>query len=133
MESNRPFKAELVGCFGQPVAENPTGAMQEAAFQSVGLNWRYLTVEVPRESLRDAILGMRAFGMRDVNVTIPNKVSVIELLALRNCSTSCMVLSDCSRSKLKAGTRLCTQLSVKCTRSPESRILPLLGGLKYKA
>jgi hypothetical protein len=26
------FKAEFVGCFGQPVAENPTGAMQEAAF-----------------------------------------------------------------------------------------------------
>ena len=80
MESNRPFKAELVGCFGQPVADNPTGAMQEAAFQSVGLNWRYLTVEVPRESLRDAILGMRAFGMRGVNVTIPHKVSVIEYL-----------------------------------------------------
>jgi hypothetical protein len=26
------FKAELVACFGQPVAENPTGVMQEAAF-----------------------------------------------------------------------------------------------------
>jgi hypothetical protein len=26
------FKQELVGCFGQPVAENPTQAMVEAAF-----------------------------------------------------------------------------------------------------
>lgn len=74
------FKAELVGCFGQPVAENPTGAMQEAAFQALGLNWRYLTVEVPPAKLRDAILGMRAFGMQGVNLTIPHKVAVIEYL-----------------------------------------------------
>ena len=37
------FRAELVACLGQPVDENPTGAMQEAAFQALGLNWRYLT------------------------------------------------------------------------------------------
>ena len=74
------FKAELVGCFGQPVAENPTGAMQEAAFRALGLNWRYLTLEVPPEKLHDAILGIRAFGMRGANLTIPHKVAVIEHL-----------------------------------------------------
>ena len=74
------FKAELVGCFGQPVAENPTGAMQEAAFAALGLNWRYLTVEVSPGDLRDAIRGVRAFGMRGVNLTIPHKVAVIEHL-----------------------------------------------------
>lgn len=74
------FKAELVGCFGQPVAENPTGAMQEAAFAALGLNWRYLTVEVPPEKLHDAILGVRAFGMRGINLTIPHKVAVMQHL-----------------------------------------------------
>jgi shikimate dehydrogenase len=74
------FKAELVGCFGQPVAENPTGAMQEAAFRALGLNWRYLTVEVSPERLRDALAGMRAFGMKGINLTIPHKVAVLELL-----------------------------------------------------
>jgi len=74
------FKAELVGCFGQPVAENPTGVMQEAAFRALGLNWRYLTVEVAPARLRDAILGVRAFGMRGLNLTIPHKVAVIEYL-----------------------------------------------------
>jgi len=74
------FKAELVACFGQPVAENPTGAMQEAAFAALGLNWRYLTVEVPPAKLPDAIRGMRAFGMRGANLTIPHKVAVIEHL-----------------------------------------------------
>ena len=51
------FKAELVACFGQPVEENPTGPMMEPAFQALGLNWRYLTVEVAPDKLRDAILG----------------------------------------------------------------------------
>jgi shikimate dehydrogenase len=74
------FKAELVACFGQPVAENPTGAMQEAAFAALGLNWRYLTVEVAPPNLEDAIRGVRAFGMRGINLTIPHKVSVMNYL-----------------------------------------------------
>jgi shikimate dehydrogenase len=74
------FKAELLACFGQPVSENPTGAMQEAAFRELGLNWRYLTVEVPPVRLRDAMLGARAFGMRGLNLTIPHKVAVMEHL-----------------------------------------------------
>jgi shikimate dehydrogenase len=74
------FKAELIGCFGQPVAENPTGAMQEAAFAALGMNWRYLTVEVAPENLGAAMLGVRAFGMRGVNLTIPHKVAVMSHL-----------------------------------------------------
>jgi shikimate dehydrogenase len=74
------FKAELVGCLGQPVAENPSGVMHEAAFQALGLNWRYLTLEVPPSKLRDAILGVRALGLRGINLTIPHKVAVMEHL-----------------------------------------------------
>src|SRR3954469_9662665 len=74
------FKAELVACFGQPVDENPTGVMQEAAFRAAGLNWRYLTVEVAPHDLADAIRGVRAFGMRGINLTIPHKVAVMPLL-----------------------------------------------------
>jgi shikimate dehydrogenase len=74
------FQADLVACFGQPVAENPTGAMQEAAFRALGLNWRYLTIEVSPSDLGNAILGMRAFGMRGCNLTIPHKVAVMRHL-----------------------------------------------------
>lgn len=74
------YKAELVGVLGQPVAENPTGVMQEAAFAACGLNWRYLTMEVPRAKLKDAMTGVRALGMRGINLTIPHKVDVIEHL-----------------------------------------------------
>jgi hypothetical protein len=74
------YRAELVALFGMPVAENPTGVMQEAAFVAAGLNWRYLTIEVPPHALEDAIRGARAFGFRGLNLTIPHKVAVIPLL-----------------------------------------------------
>ena len=74
------YKAELVGVFGYPVAENPTGVMQEAAFAAAGLNWRYLTVEVLPDRLADAVRGMRAFGMQGINLTIPHKVAVMQYL-----------------------------------------------------
>ncbi len=74
------YQAELVGVLGRPVAENPTGVMQEAAFAAAGLNWRYLNIEVPPERLADAMIGVRAFGMRGINLTIPHKVAVMQHL-----------------------------------------------------
>lgn len=74
------YKAELVGVLGDPVAENPTGVMQEAAFRAAGLNWRYMTIQVKPDDLADAIRGVRAFGMRGINLTIPHKVEVMQYL-----------------------------------------------------
>jgi shikimate dehydrogenase len=74
------YKAELVGVLGYPVAENPTCVMQEAAFAALGLNWRYLTMEVQPENLAEAMRGVRALGMRGINLTIPHKVAVMSLL-----------------------------------------------------
>jgi shikimate dehydrogenase len=76
----RSFKQELVGVFGWPVAENPTQAMIEPAFADLGLEWRYLTVEVRPEGLGDAVRGARAMGWRGFNCTIPHKLKVIEFL-----------------------------------------------------
>jgi len=80
MSKTANYQSELVACFGRPVAENPTGVMQEAGFRAAGLDWRYLTVEVAPEDLRAAVDGARAFGMRGFNLTIPHKVAVIEHL-----------------------------------------------------
>ena len=74
------YQAELVGVFGQPVAENPTGVMQEAGFAAAGLNWRYLNFEVPPDRLGAAMAAIDALGMRGINLTIPHKVAVIEHL-----------------------------------------------------
>ncbi len=74
------YKSELVGVLGFPVAENPTCVMQEAAFSALGLNWRYLTIEVQPNDLAAAMQGVRAFGMQGINLTIPHKVAVMNLL-----------------------------------------------------
>jgi shikimate dehydrogenase len=74
------FKQELVAVFGQPVAENPTQAMVEAAFRHHGLDWRYLTIEVAPAALGAAVAGARAMGFRGFNCTIPHTVAVIPFL-----------------------------------------------------
>lgn len=80
MAEPRSFKQELVGVFGYPVAENPTQAMIEPAFAAMGLDWRYLTVEVHPAELGHAVRGARAMNWRGFNCTIPHKVAVIEYL-----------------------------------------------------
>lgn len=71
----------LVGVFGQPVAENPGIVIQEAAFRAMGLDrWHFLTLDVDRDKLEDAINGLKAFKMRGINCTIPHKISVMQYL-----------------------------------------------------
>jgi shikimate dehydrogenase len=74
------FKQQLTSVFGQPVAENPTQVMIEAAYRHHGLAWRYLTIEVAPQDLVDAVRGFRAMGFAGGNLTIPHKVAVIEHL-----------------------------------------------------
>ena len=71
----------LVGVFGQPVAENPGVVIQDAAFRALGLErWRYLTLDVDKDKLGDAIRGLKALKMRGVNCTIPHKIAVMAYL-----------------------------------------------------
>jgi shikimate dehydrogenase len=74
------LRSELVGAFGDPIDENPTGIMQEAAFAAAGLNWRYLLLRVAAEDLGSAISGIRAMRFRGINLTIPHKVAVLKYL-----------------------------------------------------
>lgn len=77
---SKNYRAELVGLFGNPVDENPTGPMMEAGFAAQGLNYRYITMKVEKKNLKDAIAGIRAIGMRGLNLTIPHKIAVIPFL-----------------------------------------------------
>lgn len=74
------YRAELTGLFGDPVDENPTGAMMEAGFREQNLSYRYITMRVEKGKLKDAMEAVRTFGMRGVNLTIPHKVDVIPFL-----------------------------------------------------
>jgi shikimate dehydrogenase len=89
------FKQELTACFGQPVAENPTQAMVEAAYRHHRLDWRYLTIEVAPADLGAAVAGARAMGFRGFNCTIPHKVKVIEHLDALGESAALMGAVNC--------------------------------------
>ena len=89
------FKQELTACFGQPVAENPTQVMMEAAYRHHGLDWRYLTIEVSPADLAAGVAGARAMGFRGFNCTIPHKVAVIQHLDGLGESASLMGAVNC--------------------------------------
>ena len=89
------FKQELTAAFGQPISENPTQAMVEAAYQHHGLDWRYLTIEVAQDGLEAAVAGARAMGFAGVNCTLPHKVKVIEYLDGLGESASLMGAVNC--------------------------------------
>jgi shikimate dehydrogenase len=89
------FKQELTAAFGDPIAENPTQVMIEAAYRHHKLDWRYLTVEVKKEGLADAVRGAKAMGFRGFNCTIPHKVAVIQHLDGLGESASVMGAVNC--------------------------------------
>lgn len=78
MEKN--YRAELTGCFGDPIDGNPTGVMEEAAFAEKGLNWRYMTLKVKADELETAFLGCKAMGFQGLNLTMPHKRTIIPML-----------------------------------------------------
>lgn len=74
------YRSELVGTFGNPIDENPTGVVMEAGFRERGLDWRYITMKVEPGDLKTAMDGMKAVGMRGLNLTIPFKVEGVKLM-----------------------------------------------------
>ncbi len=90
------FKSELVACLASPVAENPTVAMMEAAFQHEAMNWRYINCEVTPETLGDAVRGLKALGFVGFNCSLPNKVAVIPHLDGLGASAAIMGAVNCA-------------------------------------
>ena len=74
------YRAELTGVFGDPVDDNPTIVLEEAGYQALGLNYRYLTIKVLPDDLKCAIDAVKAMHFRGINLTMPHKISVIPML-----------------------------------------------------
>jgi shikimate dehydrogenase len=70
----------ICGIIGDPIGHTMSPAMHNAAFKSLGLNYVYVPFKVKSMELRKAIEGIRGLNLRGVNVTIPHKVAVIQLL-----------------------------------------------------
>ncbi len=78
MEKN--YRAELVGVFGDPVDDNPTGVLEEAGFEALGLNYRYITMKVTPEDFDIAMKSLKALHMKGINLTMPHKIAVLPYL-----------------------------------------------------
>jgi shikimate dehydrogenase len=73
-------RTNIYGIIGDPIEHTVSPALQNAAFQEVGMNGLYLPFRVKSDNLRQAIEGLRALDICGINVTIPHKVSVIPYL-----------------------------------------------------
>lgn len=73
-------KTKLVGLFGHPVSHSQSPLMHNAAFAEAGLSFAYAAFDVHPEDLEEAVEGIRALGIKGVNVTIPHKVAVMPML-----------------------------------------------------
>lgn len=73
-------KTKIVGILGYPIEHTFSPGMQNAAFSTLGLDWIYVPFQVLPEALGEAVAGLRAMGLRGVNVTIPHKQEVMQYL-----------------------------------------------------
>jgi shikimate dehydrogenase len=70
----------LVGLIGWPVGHSLSPVMHNAAFDTFGLNYRYLPLPVPPGQVETAVRGLVALGFRGANVTVPHKQAVMPAL-----------------------------------------------------
>ena len=72
--------SQVVGVIGWPIQHSLSPPMHNAAFRALGLNWVYVAFEVHPDNVGAAIEGIRALGIRGLNVTIPHKATVVSHL-----------------------------------------------------
>jgi shikimate dehydrogenase len=70
----------VVCVLGHPVRHSLSPCIHNAAFQSEGVAMVYLAFDVPPDLLGSALDGLRAFGMRGANLTLPHKEAAMGLL-----------------------------------------------------
>jgi shikimate dehydrogenase len=71
---------QVFGLVGKPVGHSLSPPLHEAAYDALGIDARYVTFEPRGEDLTRAIDGAAALGINGLNVTIPFKRDVLELV-----------------------------------------------------
>lgn len=70
----------LLALLAHPSRHSKSPLMHNAAFDKLGLDYVYLAFDVDESGLADAVAAMRTFRMRGANLSMPNKVKVMEYL-----------------------------------------------------
>jgi shikimate dehydrogenase len=71
---------KLVGLLGNPLGHSFSPAMHNKAFETLGLNYFYLPIEVTAEDLPTVAAGIAKMNFAGYNVTIPHKVHIMDCL-----------------------------------------------------
>jgi shikimate dehydrogenase len=74
MTRSRP---NIVGLIGWPVEHSVSPAMQNAAFEVLGLDWQYVLLPVEPGRLEASVHALRQEPFRGANVTVPHKEAVM--------------------------------------------------------
>ena len=77
---SKNYQEKLVGVFGDPVDENPSVVIEQAAFDACNQPFRYLTIQVKDGDLEKAMTGLRAMNFSGINITMPHKLEVLKYL-----------------------------------------------------
>lgn len=73
-------RTEIYGIVGWPLGHTRSPALHNAAFERMGMNAVYVPMPVAPGGLRAAVEGVRALGIKGLNVTVPHKVEVAKYL-----------------------------------------------------
>jgi len=78
--TNITGRTKITGLFGYPVEHTLSPAMHNAAFEYLGMDYRYLPFLVHPDFLSQAVNAVKALTLAGVNVTVPHKETVIPFL-----------------------------------------------------
>lgn len=70
-------RTRLLGVMGWPIEHTLSPLIQNAAIQSLGLNWVYTALPVEPARVAEAIAGAKAMGFVGMNVTYPHKAAAM--------------------------------------------------------
>ena len=71
---------KLVGLLGNPLGHSFSPAMHNKAFETLGLNYFYLPIEVTAEDLSTVAAGIAKMNFAGYNITIPHKIRIMDCL-----------------------------------------------------
>lgn len=69
-----------VALVGYPLSHSVSPAMHNAAFETLGLDWRYESMPIDPSRLGEAVARIRGDGYAGANVTVPHKEKIVPLL-----------------------------------------------------
>lgn len=71
---------ELIGLIATPIRHSKSPTMHNESFAKLGLDYAYLAFEVGNKELEATVNGFRAINVRGWNVSMPNKVAIMQYL-----------------------------------------------------